>query len=225
MLLRYFCLTLILFCAGGLRAAEMDIVIDTAERFARLQTQGLPGKVQLSVGKLDVSRLPSCTAHEGFLPPGTRLSGRTHVGVRCLGPNVWSVLVPVQIAISGNYVATTRPLAAGQTLAASDLRIISGDLAALPTGTITDPQAAIGQTLRNSLGAGQPLRSDQLLAPLVIRQGQTVRVVSRGSSFAVTAEGRALNNAAEGQLAQVRMASGQTVSGIARADGSVEISF
>jgi flagella basal body P-ring formation protein FlgA len=50
-------------------------------------------------------------------------------------------------------------------------------------------------------------------------------VVSRGSSFAVTAEGRALNNAAEGQLAQVRMASGQTVSGIARADGSVEISF
>ena len=62
-------------------------------------------------------------------------------------------------------------------------------------------------------------------APLVIRQGQSVRVVSRGSSFAVTAEGRALNNAAEGQLAQVRMASGQTVSGIARADGSVEISF
>ena len=116
MLLRYFCLTLILFCAAGLRAAELDIVIDTAERFARLQTQGLPGKVQLTVGKLDVSRLPPCTAHEGFLPPGTRLSGRTHVGVRCLGPNVWSVLVPVQIAISGNYVATARPLAAGQTV-------------------------------------------------------------------------------------------------------------
>ena len=57
MLLRYLCLTLILFCATGLRAAEADIVIDTAERFARLQTQGLPGKVQLTVGKLDVSRL------------------------------------------------------------------------------------------------------------------------------------------------------------------------
>ena len=225
MLLRHLCLTLILFCATGLRAAETDIVIDTAVRFARLQTQGLPGKVQLTVGKLDVSRLPPCTAHEGFLPPGTRLSGRTHVGVRCLGPNVWSVLVPVQIAISGNYVATARPLAAGQTVAAADLRVISGDLVALPTGIITDPQAAIGKTLRNSLGTGQPLRSDQLLAPLVIRQGQSVRVVSRGSSFAVTAEGRALNNAAEGQLAQVRMASGQTVSGIARADGSVEISF
>jgi flagella basal body P-ring formation protein FlgA len=107
MLLRYLCLTLILFCATGLRAAETDIVIDTAERFARLQTQGLPGKVQLTVGKLDVSRLPPYGAR-GFLPPGTRLSGRTHVGVRCLGPNVWSVLVPVQIAISGNYVATAR---------------------------------------------------------------------------------------------------------------------
>ena len=51
-----------------------------------------------------------------------------------------------------------------------------------------------------------------------------MRVIVRGSGFAATAEGRALNNAAEGQLAQVRMATGQTVSGIATADGSVEIS-
>ena len=129
------------------------------------------------------------------------------------------------LAPDGIRIMQTNGAAAGQTVAAADLRVISGDLAALPTGIITDPQAAIGKTLRNSLGTGQPLRSDQLLAPLVIRQGQSVRVVSRGSSFAVTAEGRALNNAAEGQLAQVRMASGQTVSGIARADGSVEISF
>ena len=79
--------------------------------------------------------------------------------------------------------------------------------------------------MRNSLGAGQPLRSDQLLSPLVIRQGQTVRVISSGSGFSVSAEGKAINNATIGQLVQIRMESGQTVSGTARADGSVEISF
>ena len=108
---------------------------------------------------------------------------------------------------------------------ASDIVVVSGDLSTLPTGIIGDPQAVIGKTLRNSLAAGQPLRSDQLLAPLVIRQGQTVRVISAGPGFAVSAEGKALNNAAEGQVAQIRMNSGQTVSGIAKADGSVEISF
>lgn len=225
MLIRYTALFLLLAIASLPKAAEADIVIDTAERYVRLQTQGIPGKVQISMGQLDVSRLPPCSAHEAFSPPGTRLSGKTHVGIRCLGPNIWSVLVPVQVAITGNYLTTTRPLAAGQAIAAGDIAVAVGDLLTLPTGVVADPQSAIGKTLRNSLGAGQPLRSDQLLAPLVIRQGQTVRVISAGPGFAVSSEGKAMNNAAEGQVAQIRMASGQTVSGIAKADGSVEISF
>lgn len=225
MLIRYTVLFLLLAITSLPKAAEADIVIDTAERYVRLQTQGIPGKVQISMGKLDLSRLPPCSAHEAFSPPGTRLSGKTHVGIRCLGPNIWSVLVPVQVAITGNYLTTTRPLAAGQAIAAGDIAVAVGDLSTLPTGVVADPQSAIGKTLRNSLGAGQPLRSDQLLAPLVIRQGQTVRVISAGPGFAVSSEGKAMNNAAEGQVAQIRMASGQTVSGIAKADGSVEISF
>lgn len=225
MLIRYAVLLLLLAVASLVKAAETDIVIDTAERYVRLQTQGIPGKVLISMGKLDVSRLPACSAHEAFSPSGSRLSGKTHVGVRCLGPSIWSVLVPVQIAITGNYLTTTRPLAAGQAISAGDISVATGDLSTLPTGVIGDPQAAIGKTLRNSLGAGQPLRSDQLLAPLVIRQGQTVRVISAGPGFAVTAEGKAMNNAAEGQVAQIRMPSGQSISGIAKADGSVEISF
>ena len=225
MLLRCLLLSLLQLLSSPLFSAEVDLVMDTAERHLRLQTQGLPGKVSITMGKLDVSRLPSCAAMEAFTPTGSRLSGKTYIGVRCLGPAIWSVLVPAQIVVTGSYVTTTRPLAAGQTLQASDVSTASGDIATLPTGIVTDSQMAIGKTLRNSLGAGQPLRGDQLLAPLVIRQGQTVRVISQGTGFAVSSEGKAITNAAEGQLAQIRMNSGQTVSGIARADGSVEISF
>jgi flagella basal body P-ring formation protein FlgA len=153
------------------------------------------------------------------------MSGRTHIGVRCLGPNVWSVLVPVQIAVTGNYVVTARPLAAGQTVQAGDVATLSGDLAALPNGVLSSPADAIGKTLRNALHAGQPLRDDQLIAALVVRQGQSVRVISRGEGFAVSSEGKALANAAAGQVVQIRMGSGQTVSGVAQDDGSVEVSF
>src|SRR5574343_913698 len=183
MLIRYAVLLALLATVPNLIAAETDIVIDTAERYVRLQTQGIPGKVLISMGKLDVSRLPACSAHEAFSPSGSRLSGKTHVGVRCLGPSIWSALVPVQIAITGNYLTTTRPLAAGQAISAGDISVATGDLSTLPTGVIGDPQAAIGKTLRNSIGPGQPLRSDQLVAPLVIRQGQTVRVISAGPGF------------------------------------------
>ena len=206
--------------------ALADPILDTAERHARLQTQGLPGKVTITVGQLDTrTQLPPCTAHEAYTPAGSRMMGKTHVGVRCLGPNVWNVLVPVQISVAGSYVTTARPIAAGQVLQPDDLVTLTGDLPTLPTGIVTEPASAVGKTLRNSLAAGQPLRSDQLLAPLVIRQGQSVRIVSRGAGFAVSSEGIAINNASEGQVVRVRMPSGQTVSGVARGDGTAEVNF
>lgn len=225
MLLQRLFLAFVLLLSSPLFAADADLILETAERHIRLQTKGLPGKVTITMGQLNASRLPPCTAVEAFSPPGTRLSGKTYVGVRCHGPSVWSVLVPVNIAITSNYVTTTRPLAAGQAVQAADLAVLSGDISSLPSSIVTEPAAAIGKTLRNSLAAGQPLRSDQLLSPLVIRQGQTVRVISQGAGFSVSSEGKAINQAAEGQVVQIRMNSGQTVSGIARADGTVEISF
>jgi flagella basal body P-ring formation protein FlgA len=208
-----------------LLAAEADPILDAAERHVRMQTQGLAGTIQIRLAKPETSRLPPCNAYEAFTPPGGRLMGRTHVGVRCLGPSSWNIMVGAEISVSGTYVTTARPILAGQAIQAADLITQTGDVSSLPTGFISDPAQAIGKTLRNALGAGQILRADRLLAPLVIQQGQVVKVISRGDGFAVTAEGRALTNAGVGQTLQVRMNSGQTVSGIARADASVELNF
>jgi flagella basal body P-ring formation protein FlgA len=110
-------------------------------------------------------------------------------------------------------------------LAAADLALQDGDLTQLPAGILSDPQQAVGKTLAAALAPGQPLRQDMLRSPLVVQQGQTVKLQSSGHGFRVTAEGRALNNAQDGQVAQVRGTSGQTISGIARAGGVVEITF
>lgn len=76
-----------------------------------------------------------------------------------------------------------------------------------------------------SIAAGRPLRADMLRQPIVIQQNQTVKLVSRGAGFQVSNEGRALTNGLEGQIVQVRLASGQVVSGVARTGGIVEIGF
>ena len=49
----------------------------------------------------------------------------------------------------------------------------------------------------------------------------TVRAL--GPGFQVSAEGRAVNNAAEGQIAMVRTDTGRTVSGIAHLGGIVDV--
>jgi flagella basal body P-ring formation protein FlgA len=208
----------------GAALAQNEVVIDTAERFLRSQVQNMPGKASITMGQVNTSRLPPCTTHEAFFPPGARIASKVYVGVRCLGPNTWSVLIPAQIAVTGNYASTTRPLVVGQIIQAGDLVTQTGDIFSLPTGTITNPGDAIGKVLKNSVGVGQALRENQLQTPFAIRQGQTVKVISKGPGFSVSAEGKAVNNATSGQVTQIRMESGQVISGVAKPDGTIEIS-
>ena len=196
------------------------------EDYLRVQTSGLPGEVTAAAGAIDPRlALTQCGALEVFTPPGTRLWGTSSVGVRCTAPQPWTIYVSVTVRVKGSYVASARALTGGQVLTQNDLAILHGDLTQMPGGVVTDFSQAVGKTTAAPLAAGQPLRSDLLRTPFAIQQGQTVKVVTSGPGFRVSAEGRALVNATPGQVAQVRSASGQTVSGTARADGTVEVRF
>jgi len=193
--------------------------------YLRTQTQGLPGTVSYSIGALDArTQLAPCQVFEPFLPAGSRLWGKATVGVRCLGPANWTVYVPVQVTVSGNYLISARTMAAGYVINAADIAVRSGDLAALPATVLTDQSQAVGKTVKNGFSAGQPLRSDQLVVAWAVQQGQNVKTVSNGVGFSVSSEGKALGNALAGQIVQVRTNNGQTVSGIARPGGVVEVS-
>jgi len=221
-----FIASLALLLAAPAPALAQDSLTSTLDHYLRTQTQGLPGKVSYNIGQLDPrTQLTPCSAFEPFLPAGSRLWGKATVGVRCLGPSAWTVYVPVQVTVSGNYLVTARPLAAGQLIGAGDMVVRSGDLSSLPTNILTDQAQAVGKTVKNGVAAGQPLRGDLLIAPWAVQQGQSVKLVSRGAGFSVSSEGKALNNAAEGQIAQVRTGSGQTISGVARPGGIVEVSY
>lgn len=210
--------------AAPLRAQES--LAATLDHYLRTQTQGLPGQVSYSIGQIE-SRTQSrpCSALEAFLPTGSRLWGKTTVGIRCLAPSTWTTYVAVQVNVSGNYLIAARQLPAGQLLVADDMVVRSGDLGSLPANIITEQAQAVGKTAKSRIAAGQPLRSDFLIAPWAVQQGQSVKLVSKGSGFSVSSEGKALSNATDGQVAQVRTSSGQTVSGIARPGGTVEVSY
>ena len=219
-----FVLACLLLAIPLLATAQTQPLYDAVSSYLQTQTQGLPGKVSYSIGQLDSrTQLSACDAFEPFLPAGNKLWGKATIGVRCLGPAVWTVYIPVHVRVTGSYLIAARTMSAGFVISAGDVTTRDGDLGTLPATIVTDERQAIGKTLRFGIAAGQPLRSDQLIAPLVVQQGQNVRTLVNGSGFSVSSEGRALNNASEGQRVQVRTASGQTVSGIARANGVVEI--
>jgi flagella basal body P-ring formation protein FlgA len=160
-----------------------------------------------------------------FLPPGGKALGKITVGVRCLAPSTWTIYMPAQVQINGDYYIAAAPLARGQVLAASDLTKVSGDLSTLPAGAITDPGQAIGRTMTATLASGSVLRADNMRSQTIVQQGQVVRIVSKGTGFTVSTDGQALNNAGEGQVVKAKTNSGQVLSGIARAGGTVEVVY
>lgn len=209
-------------------AARQDpaIIHMVVEHFLRTQTAGLPGQVKISVNALDPrSNLAACAAPEPFLPSGGRVWGRTTIGVRCSVPVTWTVYIQTTIKVMADYVTTAAPLAQGQLVSLSDLTQVKGDLTMLPAGILTDPSQAVGRTVAMSLPAGAPLRQDALRNPAAVQQGQMVRLITTGTGFRVSSEGKALNNAADGQVIQARTAAGQVISGIARAGGIVEVTY
>ncbi|WP_286164398.1 flagellar basal body P-ring formation chaperone FlgA [Azoarcus sp. DN11] len=221
-------LTLGLTLAGGNASAQQPLqpVRQVVMTFLGQQTSGLPGKIGVTVEGLDPqNQLPPCAELTPFLPPGTRAWGRINVGVRCESPVNWTVYVPAQVSVVGEYLVTARPIRAGQIISPADLERRTGDLAGEAPNTLTDMTQAVGHNARYTIAAGNPLRADMLRLPQTVRQGQNVKIVGAGSGFTVTSEGRALNAAAAGEPVRIRLNNGQVVSGKARTDGTVELDF
>jgi flagella basal body P-ring formation protein FlgA len=209
-------------------AARQDLAVlrSTVEQFLQAQASGLPGQVTVKAGAIDPRMsLAACPAPEAFLQPGARAWGKTTVGVRCTAPAAWTVYIQAQVSVQADYVTAAVPLAQGQPVELGQLAVMKGDIASMPNGIITDPAQAVGRTPVVSLAAGTPLRLDTLKSRPVVQQGQSVRLVSNGNGFSVSSEARAIGNAAEGQVVQVRTPAGAVVSGTARAGGLVEVGF
>jgi flagellar basal body P-ring formation protein FlgA len=213
-------------CAAASATEDSASLRKIAEAFVARQVTELPGQATATVGMIDTRlRLPKCANVEGFLPPGTRLWGNATIGIRCQEPSVWSIYVPVTVKVMAPVVTTVKPLPQGHILTNADIAVHPGDLTQLPSGVIADVALAIGKSLASGLPAGQALRAD-LLRPLqIVKTGQIVRLVAQGEAFQINTEGKALNSAAPGQSISVRTSGGKVVSGVVKADGSVEVAF
>ena len=192
------------------------------EQFLVRQTAGLPGRVVITLDTPQSGALPPCAAVEPFLPGGARLWGRVSVGVRCSQDQPWTRYVPAYIAVMGSYLVAARPIPAGQTLVPGDGAVRQGDLTTLPGSVVLNPGQLNGMVAANRIASGAPIRQELLRAVDLVRQGQTVKVVTRGSGFLVSTVGKAMTNSAVDTTVQVKIQGGQLLSGIVRPDGTVE---
>lgn len=204
-------------------AAQNHALIKQAvSAFVQKQAASLPGRASYQVNEIDRRIvLAACAKLEAFLPNGNQLSGNTSIGVRCADEKTWSILVPVQITYTVDQLTSRRSLSSGHVMQDDDIATQASESTIV--GALTDRQLAVGKVLRYNIMSGQVLREDMLRAPYSVQQGQVVQLVVQGGGFSVRSEGVALSNASEGQPANVRIASGRVISGIALSGGGVMV--
>ena len=176
-----------------------------------------PTRVKVSVGRLDDNpRLAPCARMEPFLPPNTRLWGRTHVGVRCIEGASWSTYVPVTVSVFGRALVADLPLPAGALADPKSFRIDEVELTAARGLPVSDPAMLAGRTLGRSLSAGAVLRADDLRVPQTVSAGDPVRIRLIGQGFTISSEGFAVVGGGEGQALKVHTGQGKLLVGTVR---------
>lgn len=216
--------------AVGARAqAPADALVAHAQRFAaeQLAAAGLM-RTEVLPGRLDARlRLGPCEQVQPYLPNGTRLWGKTRVGLRCVkGVTPWNVYVPLVVNVYGPALVSSSALPAGHVLTATDFHQAEVNLAEDKLNApLTDSAVLLGRTLAKPLAPGESVRQASLKARQWFAAGEKVQIRVAGNGFAVAGSGEAVTAGMEGQPARVRTDNGRVVSGSPVAERVLEIAL
>lgn len=213
-----------LLCATTEAAQAISLAIEQEARGQidkQLLSSGL-SEPQIDLRVVSARPAPPCSAPVEVEAVDTRQYARMRFVARCPDPKGWRQDFIVRARVSAQVAVTAMPLKAGEVLGAEHVTLERRDVT-LIGDAIGAPEAAIGQTSRRGLRAGEVLRANQLTAPLVVKRGDQVLMVARHDGVEVSMAGEALDSGARGAVVRVRnAASGQVVRMRVAEAGTVE---
>lgn len=179
---------------------------------------------EIRVGQLDSRlKLAPCTQVEPYLPPGTRLWGRSRIGLRCLdGQARWHVFLPITVQAWGPAWVLKRQVLPGATLTQEDAELAEMDWAASVSPVLADQRQWVGQQAARGLLPGQALRENMVRPAQVFSAGAQVKVRVQGGGFQMSSTGQAMAHGLQGQKVRVRLSNGRIVTGTVR-DGQTVV--
>jgi flagella basal body P-ring formation protein FlgA len=210
---------------GSAWHATQDIA-RTAENFLRQKLGQADKRISLQAGWLDPRlQMPRCSeALEGFLRRGTKIAGRTVVGVRCTGSSPWKMYVTVDVIMTENVLVAARSLPGGHLITEQDVRVEERDVSGMVGGYLSGPDELLGQRLKHQLTSGRVITPSMLQADLMIHRGQSVTILVQNDALNIRMSGKALADGAVNQRIKVEnLASKRVVEGIVRSPEHVEV--
>lgn len=164
-------------------------------------------------------RMPRCAQ-----PLQARQSGAGTVEVAC--PSGWRLFVPVRMDRSQEVLVLARGVAAGEPITPDMFIVERRDASRIAGAAVAGPAAALGRVARRTLSAGSVLTAGDLVAPRLVRRGDSIALIARQHGIEVRMAGRALGDAGENERVSVEnLSSRRVVQGMVNAAGDVVVGY
>lgn len=213
---------------SGVATAELQSVSSIAATAARVAearaaAQGYE-RVHVEVRPIDTRlRLAQCGSPVSILPNMAKRSlGQTSIGIRCAGPEPWTVYARATVSAIVTVPTLNAPITRGSIISEGDLEMTERSVTQDLLGFVTRIEHIVGREARRNLASGQLMRSSDLISPKIIERGQTVDLVAEAAGLKVHMQGKSLGSGGVGERLYVKnLSSGKRVEGLVLASGSV----
>lgn len=199
-----------------------------AEKYVHENSADSADRLVVTAGYLDPRlMLARCTETlEPFVHPGTQLSGRIIVGVRCTGEKPWKVYLPVHIGVMEEMIVTARSLSRDHIVGPDDIVSEFRDVSKLVGSYVRVSEDAVGRRIVRPLARGVALQSSLLQEQTLIEKGQFVTINVKSESISIQMAGIAESDGSVDELIAVRnLGSGKIVEGRVRSRILVEVAM
>src|SRR5665213_17312 len=141
------------------------------------------------------------------------------------GGNHSNLRLSGRATVTADVVTLSHPVERGVLIKASDLTVERRPRAQIGRDLVTDLDHAAGFAARNSLRAGQPLRSTDLMKPELVARNEMVTLILEVPGVRLTVRGKAIEGGAEGDVVSVvNEQSKRTLQGTVVGPGTIVVS-
>lgn len=194
--------------AADMQGRQFDVELNTDTSGFYLPS-GMPATVEVKEIRYDVSKndfRALVTAPAGAENPAVKreVSGRLYA----------LATIPV----------LNKSLRAGDVISANDVQYVEMRAGDVSTSMVVDAEKLIGQTPRRGIAAMKPVSASDVVQPLAVKKGEMVTMTLQNSMIQLTAQGRALQDGAAGEIVRViNTSSNQVVEAIVTAERTVAV--
>jgi flagella basal body P-ring formation protein FlgA len=175
---------------------------------AALKADGLPADMKIELLNRRLSLDAATGAGPAFDVQSLSYDKRDGTFVATLAVDAGAgVTMPVDVRgvtfRTARVPVLSRPFRHGKVIGPDDIAWKDMRAGSVDPSFVLDLDAILGKTPRTSLRAGEPLRRAELMAPVVVARGDLVTMVLIAPQMMLTAQGRATENGADGQVIKV----------------------